>query len=494
MPAEVALRREHVWIAIAAAISTNACTTIVGISGYDECEHCRDGGIDDARSTDVGPSDFDALDLDASGSDRAWTATGTMATARMSHQAITLLDGRVLVVGGVQSEVLSSVEIYDPAHGTFSSANSMRERRIWFGIAKIAGGRILVSGGASKTTGGALSTAEVYDPVTNRWSAVASMKSPRLGHRMIGLPSGKALVVGDAPTPEIYDPATDRWTALAASIARAEPIAVLLPTGKILVAGGFTHSSAELYDVDRDSWSSAGAMSIARARAAAALLPSGKVLVVGGGNGEPISSAEQYDPIDNVWRSAGTMATDRDLFAFGALPSGKVLVAGGMSAADSTTPIAGAELYDPSTNAWGRLRAMPAPIVGATASVLASGAILVAGGSRVNFLGATGAQVATAQLFTLLGRASACGSPAECGSGFCADGVCCDLPCTSPCSACDVVGQVGLCSAVARGPLHGTRSCAPYDTCTDGVCSARCANDEDCSSGNRCDGGACVPE
>jgi hypothetical protein len=47
-----------------------------------------------------------------------------MLQSRYLHQAVTLADGRVLVVGGVIDEddaegVLASVEIYDPDSGTW---------------------------------------------------------------------------------------------------------------------------------------------------------------------------------------------------------------------------------------------------------------------------------------------------------------------------------------------------------------------------------------
>src|SRR5262245_40380667 len=37
-------------------------------------------------------------------------------------------------------------------------------------------------------------------------------------------------------------------------------------------------------------------------------------------------------------------------------------------------------------------------------------------------------------------NATPCGSGAECLSGFCADGVCCDAGCTSDCESCLIIG------------------------------------------------------
>ena len=56
-------------------------------------------------------------------------------------------------------------------------------------------------------------------------------------------------------------------------------------------------SSAELYDPAAGTWSTTGSLATARSRHTATLLPTGKVLVAGGeGTSGPLTSAELYDP------------------------------------------------------------------------------------------------------------------------------------------------------------------------------------------------------
>lgn len=57
---------------------------------------------------------------------RTFTATGGLVTARSSHTATLLNDGRVLVTGGGDSNgnYLSSAEVFDPAAGTFAQTGS----------------------------------------------------------------------------------------------------------------------------------------------------------------------------------------------------------------------------------------------------------------------------------------------------------------------------------------------------------------------------------
>ena len=80
--------------------------------------------------------------------------------------------------------------------------------------------------------------------------------------------------------------------------------ATLLPSGKVLVAGGYGTNndilfSAELYDPASGIWTATGAMNTNRAAHTATLLPNGSVLVAGGfPNGGYLSSAELYDPVN----------------------------------------------------------------------------------------------------------------------------------------------------------------------------------------------------
>jgi len=64
---------------------------------------------------------------------------------------------------------------------------------------------------------------------------------------------------------------------------------LLLPNGKVLVAGGqdnssLTQSTVELYDTGALTWSTTGALNTFRYNHTATLLPNGKVLVAGGLN------------------------------------------------------------------------------------------------------------------------------------------------------------------------------------------------------------------
>ncbi|MGZ6061026.1 MAG: hypothetical protein ACXWVM_01465 [Polyangiales bacterium] len=57
----------------------------------------------------------------------------------------------------------------------------------------------------------------------------------------------------------------------------------------------------------------------------------------------------------------------------------------------------------------------------------------------------------------------ACTANAECGSGSCVDGVCCNSTCTDQCSSCNQVGKLGQCLPVPAGsdPVTGTSAARP---------------------------------
>lgn len=146
------------------------------------------------------------------------------------------------------------------------------------------------------------------------------------------LPNGKVLVtagttgVSTSSEPsELYNPATGTWSDSSNGLpvcppgnwCRANSQAVLLGSGKVLVAGGLlglvssyrsgTSSTAILYDPTTNSWSSTGAMTTPRAKGTATVLGNGQVLVAGGNNfnalpgkitrtNTPLASAELYTP------------------------------------------------------------------------------------------------------------------------------------------------------------------------------------------------------
>ncbi|MES1178722.1 MAG: MYXO-CTERM sorting domain-containing protein [Myxococcales bacterium] len=91
--------------------------------------------------------------------------------------------------------------------------------------------------------------------------------------------------------------------------------------------------------------------------------------------------------------------------------------------------------------------------------------------------------------------ADKCTTDKQCGSGHCADGVCCDTACTGQCEACSGVpdAKAGTCSPVTGDPLGKRTACAASDAACGGSCDGK--NRLSCiypAQGKVCRPGACT--
>ncbi len=112
--------------------------------------------------------------------------------------------------------------------------------------------------------------------------------------------------------------------------------ATLLADGRVLFAGG-CGTAAELYDPATGTFTPTGDMTVVRGGTAAALLLDGRVLFTGGYNCAPAgqdgiwASAELYDPTTGTFSLTGSMAAPRSQHTATMLADGRVLIAGGLS-------------------------------------------------------------------------------------------------------------------------------------------------------------------
>ncbi|CAM3502265.1 Kelch repeat-containing protein [Corallococcus soli] len=232
-----------------------------------------------------------------------WEPVVPLPAPRHLHTATLLPDGRVLVVGGQRNAtVLNTALLYDPTANTWATAAPLAVARGAHSAVLLTDGRVLVVGGHD-TGGAALVSAELYDPATNTWAPAAALAQPRDELTLTLLPSGQVLAVAgiasfvELTSAELYDPGTNAWSpAGTLAQARYHHTASLMPSGKVLVAGGLTLNgdyadSAELFDPTTRAWSTTNAPAVTGGLIAVAL-PSGDVLVAGG-SGAP--SAQLFD-------------------------------------------------------------------------------------------------------------------------------------------------------------------------------------------------------
>lgn len=263
--------------------------------------------------------------------------TGSMTVARLGQSAVTLADGRVLIVGGVAGGL---VEIYDPATGVFAATTPMSSVRSGHVAVALADGRVLVAGGSTNNVD--LASAEIYDPATATWSVTGNMVLPRRTAKALLLQDGRVLVVGGydanaAASSEVYDPLSGTFSA---SGPLPEPMSKFglarLNDGRVLFAGGFAYNS-----------------------------------------GNYLSRALLWDPVSGLWSATGSMTAGRSHFTATTLQDGRVLVAGGRI---SSGKLSGAELYDPVSATFTRTGSLTMPLAEQTALLMADGSVLVSGG------------------------------------------------------------------------------------------------------------------
>jgi len=78
-----------------------------------------------------------------------WMQAATMPAPEMSHEAVLLRDGRVMVLGGepLLGVPVSWTQVYDPSTRSWSTSESMHFARIGFTASVLGDGRVLVVGG-----------------------------------------------------------------------------------------------------------------------------------------------------------------------------------------------------------------------------------------------------------------------------------------------------------------------------------------------------------
>jgi hypothetical protein len=255
-----------------------------------------------------------------------------MTAARFGATATLLGNGQVLLVGGESSGgSLASAELYNPMTDSFTATGTLATGRYGAAAVLLTSGKVLIVGGTAAS--GVLASAELFDPGAGTFSPAGTMNAARTGATATLLLNGNVLIAGgssDGSTPlnsaEIYNTSglnTGTFTSSNSMLntARFNGTATLLPNGMVLLVGGASGSSAELYDADSDKFDTTGSlMQPDQASLTATLLNKDHVLVTGlTSGGTPVSDAELYTPSFNPLGTVGLMSSE-GTDTFGAAP------------------------------------------------------------------------------------------------------------------------------------------------------------------------------
>jgi hypothetical protein len=289
-------------------------------------------------------------------------------TPRYAHTLTLLPHSGMMLVGGIGAGGVSinSVEIFrstDGLLGAFTAA-SLLTARSSHTATLLPDGRILVVGGIS-AAGVVLNTGEIYDANRNVWTAVGNNMGAvdgqaRFNHTATLMRNGRVLIVGGQSnlasatnrSCNFFNPITDLFEACAAGgtgdmsapNGRAGHTASLLNDGRILITGGYDSTTGnylvttELFDGQNPgAFISGPALLGKRAWHSATGLGNGKVLICGGYNTRNfkenlgiLRTCELYDPVSNTISPAAPMTVRRMAHSATLRPSGEVRIMSGL--------------------------------------------------------------------------------------------------------------------------------------------------------------------
>jgi hypothetical protein len=267
--------------------------------------------------------------------------------------------------------------------GTFTATGNLITAEPYPQATLLSNGKVLVTG----------NIAEVYDPVSGIFGPTGAIDGRTFSSYTL-LADGRVLLAGGSdladPTSasaELYDPSAGTFTPTGNMTSpRVDPNAVLLNTGKVFIVGGESAGGplAELYDPDSGTFTACSFPGAGPGPVSATLLADGRVLVIAGAVGftRPPgltgllsnSLAGLYDPATGTFSTigGGIEASTATLLA-----NGKVLFAGGSSDSGGGN---GAYLFDPATESFSATGSMSVARLAQSATLEGDGTVLIAGG------------------------------------------------------------------------------------------------------------------
>ncbi len=272
-----------------------------------------------------------------------------------------LPDGTLYITGGndydCQFQGRVDTHTFDAFTSTWTKLADMTVGRWYPTNVTLGDGRVIVVSGLDRNCVGT-PVMEMYTPGVGLEVIPEGANGLPLYPLMHLLTDGTVGYVGPSPQSSIYDPVARNWQFVDSSNAgwRGSGTSVLVPgePDNIMIIGGanngVTTSTCERIDFSAATpqWVPDGSLSIPRAHANAVILPNRKIMLVGGGDDglycEPTNVPEMYDPDTRTWSTLPRQVFGRMYHSTAVLlPDARVLSAG----QDSDNSGSWGEIYEP---------------------------------------------------------------------------------------------------------------------------------------------------
>ncbi|MBI4945271.1 MAG: T9SS type A sorting domain-containing protein [Bacteroidetes bacterium] len=273
-----------------------------------------------------------------------WTVKTPAPTMRSGCGA-SVVNNIIYVIGGWNgSNIVGTVEAYNPATDTWSTKTPMPTLRGELGVASV-NGKIYAIGGYN---GSALNTVEEYDPIANTWAAKTSMPTAR-SIISVGVINDTIYVVGGWPggknTLEAYIPSTDTWVTKASiAVGKMQNNGCAVLNNKMYYIGGknaantIWYNTNEAYNPITDTWTTYANLPQALWNGSATVL-NNEIHYMGGTDAAYLPNYTNhfvYNSSTDSWSSNALSMLHKRSAHIAATVNGKIYVIGG---SDSTNAV-----------------------------------------------------------------------------------------------------------------------------------------------------------
>jgi N-acetylneuraminic acid mutarotase len=237
------------------------------------------------------------------------------------------------------------------------------------------------------------------------WQSAGTLPAQFSYPNAVLLADGRVLTVSEKVA-AVYTMTTDSWvaTGVLPDDARAAQL-IGLANGGALLAGGAPDNfhnnpfaptqQVMLFNPATSTWKQGTSMKFGRASHTLTTLASGQILAVGGDVGglsprqpvRTVKEVERYDSATDTWTTVAPLLQARFAHTATRLADGRVLVAGGAVSKEvnqengGSDNLSSVEVYNPATDSWQLAAPMSVTRVGHTATLLQDGTVLVVGGN-----------------------------------------------------------------------------------------------------------------